>query len=353
MSGGYGGDFNNGYPGWPPGQPGESPDGSQWPVDPQTVAAMQQQQQLWASQNGMGYPPAAPWPGVPHPQGYYPGASMVPDQYGTGQPAFPPYPPAPPHSTQPATWSNSTGLADHGAPNLTSREGVPNDDDQNQQGEGGSDDEEAGDDEDDDKDSHAMAVYCKECQTWLNGPRQWEDHKIGKKHRKNVVKARRGNAGGAPTDEKEPTPDEAPEKPSAMWDWLEEAKVQKEKEAEEKGDEAKKTEGEGEKTSRSARRRRHKKEKEEQLAREAEGGVNQEEKTKDLPTEALGDQILADVPAKNLDQLESTKLPEKPIPDSDNSIKEPRKVPPREGFKQMKEEVKTEGPVTENPVATT
>ena len=38
------------------------------------------------------------------------------------------------------------------------------------------------------------AVYCPECQTWLNGPRQWEDHKIGKKHRKNVQKQRAGSA---------------------------------------------------------------------------------------------------------------------------------------------------------------
>ena len=36
------------------------------------------------------------------------------------------------------------------------------------------------------------AVYCPECQTWLNGPRQWEDHKIGKKHTKNI---NRSNAG--------------------------------------------------------------------------------------------------------------------------------------------------------------
>ena len=29
------------------------------------------------------------------------------------------------------------------------------------------------------------AVYCDDCQMWLNSPTQWEDHKIGKKHRKN------------------------------------------------------------------------------------------------------------------------------------------------------------------------
>ena len=39
------------------------------------------------------------------------------------------------------------------------------------------------------------AVYCKACQTWLNGPRQWNDHRIGKKHRKNEAKQRREGSG--------------------------------------------------------------------------------------------------------------------------------------------------------------
>ena len=30
------------------------------------------------------------------------------------------------------------------------------------------------------------AVYCEYCEMWLNGPTQWEDHKIGKKHKKHV-----------------------------------------------------------------------------------------------------------------------------------------------------------------------
>ena len=30
------------------------------------------------------------------------------------------------------------------------------------------------------------AVYCPDCQMWLNGPEQWHDHLIGKKHRKNI-----------------------------------------------------------------------------------------------------------------------------------------------------------------------
>ena len=31
-------------------------------------------------------------------------------------------------------------------------------------------------------------VYCADCQFWLNGLIQWENHKIGKKHRKNQVR---------------------------------------------------------------------------------------------------------------------------------------------------------------------
>ena len=30
------------------------------------------------------------------------------------------------------------------------------------------------------------AIFCKHCQMWLNGPAQWADHEIGKKHRKAV-----------------------------------------------------------------------------------------------------------------------------------------------------------------------
>ena len=34
-----------------------------------------------------------------------------------------------------------------------------------------------------------QAIYCKACEMWLNGPTQYGDHKIGKKHRKNLRKA--------------------------------------------------------------------------------------------------------------------------------------------------------------------
>jgi hypothetical protein len=32
------------------------------------------------------------------------------------------------------------------------------------------------------------AIYCEHCDIWLNGPTQWDDHKIGKKHKKNCKK---------------------------------------------------------------------------------------------------------------------------------------------------------------------
>ena len=36
---------------------------------------------------------------------------------------------------------------------------------------------------------YASAVYCKVCQVLLNGPTQWEDHKIRKRHRKHLKRA--------------------------------------------------------------------------------------------------------------------------------------------------------------------
>ena len=44
------------------------------------------------------------------------------------------------------------------------------------------------------QDEEDGAVYCEWCEMWLNGPTQWEDHKIGKKHKKNI--ARRKKIGG-------------------------------------------------------------------------------------------------------------------------------------------------------------
>ena len=39
--------------------------------------------------------------------------------------------------------------------------------------------------------SETGAVYCDSCEMWLNGPTQWEDHKIGKKHKKNVGRVKK------------------------------------------------------------------------------------------------------------------------------------------------------------------
>ena len=36
-------------------------------------------------------------------------------------------------------------------------------------------------------DDRGCAVYCPDCQMWLNGPTQWQRHKTGKKHRKHVA----------------------------------------------------------------------------------------------------------------------------------------------------------------------
>ena len=33
--------------------------------------------------------------------------------------------------------------------------------------------------------THGAAIYCDICELWLNGRPQYEDHKLGKKHRKN------------------------------------------------------------------------------------------------------------------------------------------------------------------------
>ena len=35
-------------------------------------------------------------------------------------------------------------------------------------------------------------AFCPTCQMWLNGPTQWEDHRIGKTHLKNTRRDRRG-----------------------------------------------------------------------------------------------------------------------------------------------------------------
>lgn len=39
------------------------------------------------------------------------------------------------------------------------------------------------------KQERSEAIWCPDCEMWLNGPTQWEDHKVGKKHKKNLRKA--------------------------------------------------------------------------------------------------------------------------------------------------------------------
>ena len=46
---------------------------------------------------------------------------------------------------------------------------------------------------------HDAAIYCKCCQMWLNGPTQWADHEIGKKHQKAVRRAA-GTGSAEPMD---------------------------------------------------------------------------------------------------------------------------------------------------------
>ena len=44
---------------------------------------------------------------------------------------------------------------------------------------------------------HEGAIYCRYCEMWLNGPTQWADHEIGKKHRKAVRRAQTSKQDGS------------------------------------------------------------------------------------------------------------------------------------------------------------
>ena len=35
------------------------------------------------------------------------------------------------------------------------------------------------------------AVYCEVCSFWLNGPTEWEDHQIGRFHKRSIRKSKR------------------------------------------------------------------------------------------------------------------------------------------------------------------
>ena len=274
---------------WPGQQGAEQPYASQW--SPQVDPTMGQH-----------------WPPMVYPSQWAPGA-YYPDHYGhcsgnpypvasAGYPPFPPgappevvacsgnpypvasaaYPPLPPGAPPELLQPYPQQAEQPGLENPPREGGIRETDEEKEAyaDEASDNEDEASDNEqaanvDADGEDHAMAVYCIECQTWLNGPRQYDDHKIGKKHKKNVQKAKRGNASGSsavvqPVEQKEPTPDVVPEKKTDMWQWLEDGKAAKEAEEHEKKAEG----GTGEeKTSRSARRRRHKKEKEEREAAEA------------------------------------------------------------------------------------
>lgn len=53
-----------------------------------------------------------------------------------------------------------------------------------------SEDDSTGASEEADDHHSGQAVYCETCEMWLNGPTQWEDHKKGKKHGKNIKKSK-------------------------------------------------------------------------------------------------------------------------------------------------------------------
>ena len=87
------------------------------------------------------------------------------------------------------------------------------------------------------QESTSVAVYCKQCLTWLNGPRQWEDHKIGKKHRKNVRRERQeATSEYSPEEAAKDEAQAALEKSrrsSDMWLWLEAGRIEKRRAAKE------------------------------------------------------------------------------------------------------------------------
>ena len=53
------------------------------------------------------------------------------------------------------------------------------------------------------------AVFCEQCTMWLNGPTQWEDHRIGKKHKKNCKKGSSAKVEAAQGQESEGSSKEA------------------------------------------------------------------------------------------------------------------------------------------------
>ena len=46
------------------------------------------------------------------------------------------------------------------------------------------------------------AVFCPDCEMWLNGPTQWEDHKFGRRHKSNLQRKLQAGSGDAPRSTK-------------------------------------------------------------------------------------------------------------------------------------------------------
>ncbi|CAJ1335663.1 unnamed protein product [Effrenium voratum] len=85
------------------------------------------------------------------------------------------------------------------------QEGGSSDEDAGEQNEG-SGDQDAGQSESDRRPTETLAIYCKPCKMWLNGPTQWADHEIGKKHRKAVRRQQAAKHAGCEEEDEQPRP---------------------------------------------------------------------------------------------------------------------------------------------------
>ena len=82
-----------------------------------------------------------------------------------------------------------------------------------------------------DKDiQHGIAKYCIFCETWLNGPQQWQEHIVGKKHCKAIGTEGRTDCLHARATT-ENMPSEIHFKITEAWQWLEDGKLAKEQES--------------------------------------------------------------------------------------------------------------------------
>ena len=106
------------------------------------------------------------------------------------------------------------------------------------------------------------SVYCPACQTWTNGPKQYEDHLIGKKHRKNMKRQKAESAeaqAAAPAEKveiKAPPELEETKGKSTEADWLNDGLEELMKTQTRDGKDAKPQEAQDAKRHRRSRRRR-------------------------------------------------------------------------------------------------